>query len=809
MGKKPLPPHHNRLHRFSRGGEHQPFVPPPFKAPAKLSRRGHESYEDQPLTLFDLSSHTRAREAIEFGLKMRHRDFHVFVVAEDRSGRMTGTLSYLKQYIKNLSPPADWVYLNNFEQPHMPLPFALPAGGGTILKEKLTELITSVAIIIHKTLNNAHYLRQVDTLTSTLQAQTDNLLQDNIAFARERGFELMQTEEGFNIELLEETKSPNPLTGNTSSINEIRERLSRMTLTLHLASQKLNNKLTELKRHAVHKALTPLFEAFHSEYTDLLGAWVASLKEDILKNITLFEDVAEEAKNAQSLPDTLLERYTANVFVDNTNSTHPRVLVESNTRYENLFGSIKYRSGPNGVDTNFTMVRPGALHLANGGILVLRADALAKTPDTWEALKSALRDRHIRIEETHREGTLPILDAPEPKPIPLDVQVFLIASPYWYYTFYFNDPDFRSYFKIKADIDPDLPLTAENLTVYRHLIHQNAVCLTGMDIEGKAVDYLTHYSSRWVGDCHRLSARFEQLADILVEAAALTQGTRITRKEIENAIKRRRERNSRLEDRHHEDIMTNQILIDVESKRVGQVNGLTVVSAGEHEYGLPCRISARAYAGDAGVMNIERMAEMSGPIQQKGAMIIEGFLNGLFAQEFPLSYACSVTFEQSYVDIEGDSASLGETIAILSALSGMPVRQDIAVTGSMNQFGYAQSVGGVHHKVEGFYRTCQERGLTGTQGVIIPSTNKQHLTLKDDVLKSIKHKKFFIWTVDSIFDVIELLMGAPCGIQHRSGEIVNPTYPYPKFARHSVFAKAFNQLKKYHRAMHKSTARPF
>jgi predicted ATP-dependent protease len=293
------------------------------------------------------------------------------------------------------------------------------------------------------------------------------------------------------------------------------------------------------------------------------------------------------------------------------------------------------------------------------------------------------------------------------------------------------------------------------------------------------------------------------VADILIEASTVSQGKKIKSEDIKHVISLRRYRNSRIEDRQHGDIQNGQILIDVSGKRIGQINALTVVSVGDHEYGLPCRISARAYAGDGGVMNIDRMAEMSGPIQEKGALILEGFLNGLFAQEFPLSYSCSVTFEQSYVDVEGDSASLAELIAVISALSGIPIRQDVAITGSMNQFGQAQSVGGVHHKIEGFYRLCQERGLSGTQGVIIPRTNEPHLTLKDDPLESIRKNEFFIWTVDSIFEAIEIMLETPCGIIHEKGEIRQSSYPYYKFSKNSVFDKVYSQLKKYHKAKSK------
>lgn len=775
---------------------HPPFEPPPYAPPSKVSHKGIDAYDGQPLTLFDLSSHKRARDAIEFGLQMRHKDFHVFVVGEDRSGRMTGTLTYLKQHIKNFNSPPDWVYLNNFEYEHRPIPFSLPAGLGKELVEKLGEHVSDAATVLRKTFNNPHYLRQVDSLTNTFQAQMDEQISDMQVYARKKNFEIVQTQEGFNIEIPDDV---DPAQIDQTALGQIRDKLNRLSLNLQLSSQKVQRKVHELKKQTAKKALQTLFDKFCTEYQEHLGDWIDDLKKDLLDHI---DDFIEYEDESNPLPPSMEERYSVNLLIDHSDSKHPRVYVESNPTYENIFGSIKYRNAQNGgVETNFTLIRPGALHLANGGILVLRADYLAKNPDLWDQLKAALRDRKIRIEERHRDNTLPLLDAPEPKAIPLDVQVFLIASPYWYYTFFFNDPDFRSYFKIKADIDGDLPITPENLHVYRHLIHQNAVNLTGLDIDSEAIDYLTRYSSRWVGDMNRLSARFEQVADILIEAATLSDGQKIKSENIKHAIQFRRMRNSRLEDRHHEDITTHQLVINVEGARIGQINGLTYMSTGDHSYGMPARISARTYVGEEGIVNIERLTEMSGPIQQKSALILAGFLNGLFAQHFPISCSSSVTFEQSYVDVEGDSASMAELIAILSSLSGIPIRQDIAITGSMDQFGRSQAIGGTHYKIEGFFRVCQERGLTGKQGIIIPKANEKHLTLKDEVIDAIHDKKFFIWTVDGVFEAAEIMMDRACGIQHQNGDVIDKNYPYYKFTKNSIFECVFKQLKAYHAAL--------
>jgi predicted ATP-dependent protease len=411
-------------------------------------------------------------------------------------------------------------------------------------------------------------------------------------------------------------------------------------------------------------------------------------------------------------------------------------------------------------------------------------------------LKSTLRDNKIRIEEPQREHTLPLLDAPEPKAIPLDVQVIIIGAPRWYYPFFFIDPEFKSYFKVKIDIDPDLPVTLENLKTYAHLIQQTAIHHPGLKVDRNAVEYLTGYSARWAGHREKISARFELIADILVEAATFSKerkSTSISLKDMKDALKARRRRNNRLEDRSYEEIIQNQVLIDTQGEAIGQVNGLAVLTTGDHAYGIPSRITAQTYAGELGVINIERLAELGGPLQQKSALILDGFLNGIFAQKFPVSCSCSITFEQSYGGIEGDSASLAELVAILSSLGRIPLRQDIAVTGSINQFGQMQVVGGVNYKIEGFYQVCKQRGLTGTQGVILPAANAQNLTLHDEVVEDIAANKFFVWPVNTVQEALELLTGKAAGKMEESGA----------FTKDSVFEAVSQQLEKYHHILSK------
>ncbi|MBY0280648.1 MAG: AAA family ATPase [Alphaproteobacteria bacterium] len=772
-----------------------------YDPPATLTQRGVEVYDNYSLTLFDLSSHSRAREAIHFGLKMRDKGFHVFVVGEDRSGRMTATLTYLKQYIKTMQAPLDLVYLNNFSETHRPKPYSLPAGLGAVLVQKTKDLIKNIQVILNKMTTNPHYLRQIDSLSASLDYQIEQQIAEVKHYAHERGYEVTQNPDGFNVELRQDANFENDKDG-SANLQDVKDRLNRISLSIHLTSQKINKKAEEIKQNTAQKSIHTLIQKFQEEFGIYLGGWIDELKNDILNRIDDFLDdqIDEGAKRFFNLE----EWYGVNLFVDHRYSKHPKVILEAHPTYENLFGSIKYRTSASGaVETNFTMIRPGAFHMANGGILVLRAEALAQDPELWEFIKGALRDQVIRIEERVREGGLPLLNAPEPHSVALDVQVFLVASPSWYYTFFFNDPDFRSYFKIKADIDPDLPATPENITVYRQLIKQNAISLTGLQITEDAIDYLMGYSARWVGHREKLSARFELVADILTEAGVLSEGDPVISKDtLIEVINLRRLRNASVEDRTHQEIAAKQVLIDTKGFAIGQINGLAVLGTGDHNYGMPSRISARTYAGEEGVVNIERLTEMGGPIQQKAALILEGFLNALFAQRFPLSYCCSLTFEQNYGDIEGDSASLAEVAAIISSLSGFPIRQDIGITGSMNQFGLAQSIGGVHYKIEGFHRVCTEQGLSGTQGVIIPYSNCKHLTLRENVVEDVRQGKFSIWPVKSIFQAIEILTNKECGLKLcDDGMPMDTQYPHYRFTRGSIFSAIAQRLEQYNKAV--------
>ncbi|MCX7342542.1 MAG: ATP-binding protein [Proteobacteria bacterium] len=752
--------------------------------------------KENKLRLFDLSSHHRAKEAIKFGLKMRKKNFHIFVIGENRSGCVSTTMSYLNEYIKKLPPPFDWVYVNNFVESHKPIPFKLPQGLGIQLRDQTTELLQDINTVIRKIFTSSQFRKQADSLSNALQSQIDQQTKDLQKLAKTKGYELINGEGGLLLENAENKNETTEAGGSAEKdLSLLRSSMARLNTSVNLANQKIEKQIQHLKQNTARDLIKPLFSSYKEYFGIHLKSWIDDLKRDVLQNLNLFFD--EEDPKAK-LSKQAIERYTINLMVDHSQSKNAQVVLESDPTYENLFGSIKYRHNQStgGLETNFTLIRPGSLHLANGGILVLRAYEISKYEDAWDMLKAALRDNKITIREKYRENATQLDDAPSPISIPLDLQVFLITSPLLYYSFLQQDPEFSAHFKIRAEIDPNFPVTPENITIYQKLIRTTCLQETERDITPTAISHLTGYSSRWAKDRQKLSARFEYINDILDEADAIASENSskkpIDEIIIEKVLEQRRYRNSFFEDSIIEDFHRNQILISTHGFKVGLVNGLTVFSIGDQGFGMPSLISARTYIGEEGVINIEMLTEQGGPIQQKGALILEGFLNGVFAQKYPLSCSCSLTFEQNYNDVEGDSASMAELIAILSSLANVPIRQDLAITGSINQFGNAQAVGGIHWKIEGFHRLCKERGFTKTQGVIIPNTNICNLTLRPDVVEDIRNGDFHIWGVDTVYEAIELITGIKAGVKiNANGQITG------SFEKESIFALAAQTLKTF------------
>ena len=759
--------------------------------------------------VFSLSSHARAREALEFGLGARDPGFNIFVVGEDRSGRMTATLSYLEEALADGPRPDDWVYLNNFRRTNEPLAVRLPVGRGRQFRDDMAALIPQVRDALQQAFTREEYQQRLHDEDTAMRAEIGKAIDAARAEAKTAGLSIVQSPEGLMVAALDEDDKPRDVSdlpeAERTAMEEAGQRISQMLAEINRDAARRQAKMVEdvqaLNRAVAENAVGGLVDALIARFQDIqsLNRWLVAFRVDLLENLPLFSPPPEGAPAVPGVPQpaqpTAEARYAVNLLVDNGDVTGPPIVLEGNPTYANLFGQIEYRQAGGVLQTDYSLIQPGALHRANGGILVLRAEAIAGHADSWDQLKGALRDGLVRMQEQYRAGGIPVAGAPKPAAVPLDVKVVIVGAPQWYYTFFSVDPDFQAYFKVKAEIDADMEASPGNLACYTGLLQGFANKHGATSCTPDAIEYLLGYASRIAADRTKLSARFELVEDIVNEAiyAARASGAKkIDAAAVRAAQRSRRTRNARIEDRIQESIKRGTVMISTSGGAVGQVNGLTVRDTGDHAFGAPSRVTARTSIGRRGVTNIERETDLGGPIQQKGAMVIQGYLAGLFARRTPLSFNASITFEQSYGGVEGDSASLAEVLTILSDLADLPLRQDLAVTGSVNQHGEVQAIGGLIQKAEGFYRTCVEAGpLTGDQGVVFPRSNEPSLIVNDEMAADIAAGRFHTYSAAHVDEAVELFMGIEAGVADAEGN-------YPAG---SVYARVAEQLVAFDQAL--------
>ena len=732
--------------------------------------------------IFDLSSHQRAREALEMALAMPEPGFNVFVLGENRSGRLTSTVEFLHEAVSDSRAPDDWVYLNDFGAPGEPVAVRLPAGEGRKLRDAMRQLVGGLTQALRTAFGGESFQSKMQAEGEAAQNELNTQMKAVQEAAQAKGLDILQNQQGPVIVATNEEGEAVPADQMTDEqralLAEHGPALAQQILAVNRRTAELQaafqQRGAELGRQVADQTSGPVIDAALAAFAEQhgLNKWLVELRNDITDNYQAFLPVPEDSARPPELDPA--RRYAVNLLVDNQRNETLPVIVEANPTYENLFGRIEYRQSARSMETDFTLIKPGAFHHANGGVLVLRADAIASNPSVWPFIKGALRDREIRIEELYRNNGPTVAGALSPQPVPLDVKVVLVGAPNWYYTFFSTDPEFQSYFRIKADIDPDFDAETKNVETYAGLIRDLADDVGGeVEYTDSAIVRLLGQASRWAADRTKLSSQFERIEDVMAEARHVlrkTGGNEITAETVETAIENRRHRNARIEDRIQEGIAEKSVLIATTGSAVGQVNALTVRDVGDHAFGTPSRVTARASVGRRGVLNIERDTGLGGPLQQKGALVLQGWLSGTFARTYPLSFNVSITFEQSYGGVDGDSASLAELVAILSDISGVPVRQDLAITGSVNQHGAAQAIGGAHHKIEGFFRACVEAGtLDGGQGAAIPAANEKNLVLRANVEAAVRDGKFSIYSLETIEEAVELFLGMPAGVPDASG----------------------------------------
>ena len=737
----------------------------------------------------------RAIDALKLGLGIKDAKnrYNIYVAGGAGTGKMSAVEHFLGRASADEPQPPDLCYVHNFENPYSPNYLELPAGMGCRLRGDLEQQIKRLRREIPKLLDSDEFKARSKRITEKFGEQRTTLLEEMEEKSRELGFAIQRTPIGINTLPLHENGEPLSQEEYAALPDEKREEIrSRQAevqalLQDHLQSvarldEERETEMKSVAKDAILFMIEPHFAQLKSHYEELdrVLAYLDAVKKDIASNIDDFRNGSGK-KQAMPFPMPMpqadpFKRYTVNVVVDNASTEGAPVIVEQNATYPNLFGSIDRRVQMGVAITDFTMIKPGSLHRANGGYLVLNANNLFRLGLSWEALKIAIKRREIRIEDPMQMMGYPTTEGLRPEPIPFRIKLIIIGSPQIYELLHHYDEDFPKLFNVKADFGMEMDRTPEHEQDFARFL--SSCCSTDPSVlpfEPTGVAKMIEYATELTGDQTKLTCRFGNLVSIVKEAAywARTDGSQSVRGEhVRRALKERDHRRDRIDEKIREMITRGTIFVDTEGEQAGQVNGLAVLQMGDYAFGKPSRITATVHTGKGGIVDIEREAKLGGQTHTKGIMILKGFLGDRFAQEKPLSFAASLAFEQSYSMIDGDSASSTELYAILSALSGAPIRQGIAVTGSVNQKGEIQPIGGGNEKIEGFFRVCREKGLTGDQGVMIPAPNVENLMLTEEVVEATEAGQFHIYAVTTVEEGIELLTGVPAGTLQEDG-----TYP--------------------------------
>lgn len=727
----------------------------------------------------------RGTKAMEFGLKVEKQGYNIYVAGLNGTGRNSYARSIVGRLAKDKPVPQDWCYIYNFDDPDQPLAISMPSGTGTMVKEDMEELVNQLKKAIPKAFSGEDYNKKKTRILQEFQEKITGLMEELNKTAKEYGFEFKRNVNGFvSIPLVDGKPISEEDYRNLDeeALKEIEERNDQLQMRaveifnrIKEMEQKAQVTIKELDGEIALNAVGYLIDQMKKKYEGCnckeILEYLDRVQSDIVENVDDFKEKEEDSplnipwlSKTRKIDNTF--KYKINLLVDSTKLDHAPVVIESNPTYYNLIGKVEYENQLGVLTTNFTKIKPGALHKANGGYLIIQARDILSSPYAWEALKRALKTGEVSIENIAEQAGAVATSSLRPKAIPLSLKIIIIGSYDIYQLLYNLDDDFKKLFKIKADFDVEMDKDREHLQkiagfVSKHCKEQNL-----RHFHRAAVAKIVEYSSRLADSQEKLSTRFNEMVEIIYEAdawAGMEGAEYVTDVHVARAINEKVYRSNKYEKKIQEYIKDGTILIDTEGEIVGQVNGLSVLDMGEYSFGRPSRITAVTYAGRKGIINIEREVKMSGSIHDKGVLILSGYLGKRFAQDAPLSLTASIAFEQSYGGIDGDSASSTELYAILSSLSEVPIKQSFAVTGSVNQRGEIQPIGGVNQKIEGFYRVCKEKGITGDQGVLIPHQNVKNLMLDDEVIEAVKSGKFHIYPVKTIEEGMEILTGMPAG----------------------------------------------
>lgn len=764
----------------------QELSPEALHNPCDLDDFDFETTDELP-SLEKVLGQPRAFRALEMGSEVAGPGFNIFVAGLPDSGRTTLTSEYLKRKAIDDPTPDDWCYVNNFDNSHNPKAINLPAGMAPTLRQDCQNLIDRCKQEIRQAFTSEEYNQERSKLSQAMQAEQEEEFKKLEAKAKENNFAITRTPSGIAIiptvdgEPLKPEEIKQLSEQHQDKLKKLQSRLQHSTQEtirkIQAIGEAYYQRFQELDKHTAVFAIEHLFDQVKGKYEqfDKVIEHLDTVQEDIVENVDKFRGDPEKAAQIEQW----MARYNVNVLVNNCDLEGAPVVMESHPTYNNLAGRIEHRLVMGATQTNFTMIRPGSLHRANGGYLLLPARDVLLNPYAWEGLERALRDGQIRIRTLGAEMSLINTVSLEPEAIPLSVKVVLFGPPLLYELLRENDVDFSKLFKIRAEFATIMDRTKENAYEYALFIKSVVDNNDLPTFDKTAVSRIIEYSSRLAEDQYKFSTRFGRIADLVREAAYWAQRENrkpVTASDVDCAIAEKEYRDNLHEERTHELIEQATLLIDVSGKTVGQVNALSVMAYGEYYFGRPNRVTASVYPGNDGIVDIERQADLGGPIHTKGVMIISGLLGRRYGHHKPLSLTANLTFEQSYSGVEGDSASAAELCALLSSIANVPLRQDRAMTGSINQGGEIQPIGGVNEKIEGFFTACNNKGLTGEQGVIIPQANVRHLMLKAEVIEAVKQGDFHVWPITNLDQALALFTDMKIGELQKDG-----SYPEGSF----------------------------
>ena len=728
----------------------------------------------------DIIGQDRALEALKFGIGIKHDGYNLFVSGSTGLGKHTIVKHLLKSKVVDTPTPSDWCYINNFEHHHKPRFLKLPAGYGRNLRNDMQQLIDDLLVAIPAAFETDEYDTHVkeikDELTALEKTEFSKLdkksISQNIAFVRTRG--------GYTLGPMRDDKVLTPQEFDELSekekddvkkkIDKIEKEVNAILHKLPIWARDTRNKIKLFNREVTQLTVDQFIDELREKYSQLPNVlnFFNDIKNEIIDDVDAFRHKDESVISIPGLelPKASFSQYKVNVLVDNSDVEGAPVIYEDNPTYNNLMGRIEHMAQYGTLLTNFTLIKSGALHRANGGFLIVDAHRLLTSPFAYEGLKRALRAQEVRIESLEKMLSVSSTISLEPEPIPIDLKVIITGDRWLYYLLKKYDPEFNQLFKVTADFSEEINRNSENTLLYARIIatfqHEHKL----KPFDQKAVALIIEDCARKIEDAEKISLHMENLLDLLREADYWAEHEKhdvIQHNDVQLALAARIRRLDQFRELVHEQVLRGTYLLDTEGSKVAQVNGLSIFQLDSYSFGRPSKITATARLGSGKVIDIEREVELGGSIHSKGVLILSSYMANRYVQEQPLSLSASLVFEQSYGMIEGDSASVAELCALLSAVAKLPIDQSFAVTGSVNQLGQIQAIGGVNEKIEGFFDICKARGLTGSQAVIIPASNVKHLMLRSDVVNAVKEKQFNVYAVETVDQVMELLTGKTAG----------------------------------------------